>query len=129
LNILARIKDGVARQCGQQRPQRFATRQHRANVRKRSLTAEVVEVACVRAERDDVLAALQSAVAGVLCLAEGVAEAAKPSRSLRHGRLRRPARVFAAGGSPPILGESTDSPAVVGFAPTANPRTGSARVP
>jgi hypothetical protein len=43
--------------------------------------------------------------------------------------LRRPARVFTSGGSPPILGESTDSPPVVGFAPAANPRTGSARVP
>jgi len=43
--------------------------------------------------------------------------------------FREPARVFAAGGSPPILGESTDSLAVVGFAPIANPRTGSARVP
>jgi hypothetical protein len=50
-------------------------------------------------------------------------------RSLRHGRPRRPPRVFAPGASPPILGESTDSPAVVGFAPDANPRTGSARVP
>ncbi|MFN9754931.1 MAG: hypothetical protein ACK58X_00820, partial [Planctomycetota bacterium] len=49
--------------------------------------------------------------------------------SLRHERLRRPARVFTSGSSPPILGESTDSPAVVGFAPAANPRTGSARVP
>jgi hypothetical protein len=29
----------------------------------------------------------------------------------------------------PLLGEATDSPAVVGFAPAANPRTGSARVP
>jgi hypothetical protein len=36
---------------------------------------------------------------------------------------------FAPGDSPPILGESTDSPAVVGFAPDANPHVGSARVP
>jgi hypothetical protein len=50
-------------------------------------------------------------------------------RSLRHERPRRPARVFAPVCSPPILGESTDSPAVVGFVPDANPRTGPARVP
>jgi hypothetical protein len=43
--------------------------------------------------------------------------------------MRRPTRVFASGDSPPILGESTDSPAVVGFASNANPRAGSARVP
>jgi hypothetical protein len=51
------------------------------------------------------------------------------ARSLRHGRPRRPARVFASGCSPPILGESTDSPPVVGFAPAATPRTGGARGP
>jgi hypothetical protein len=42
---------------------------------------------------------------------------------------RDPECACAAEGSPPILGESTDSPAVAGFAPIANPRTGSARVP
>lgn len=42
--------------------------------------------------------------------------------SLRPQRPRRPPRVFAPGGSPPILGESADSPAYVGFAPVANPR-------
>jgi hypothetical protein len=51
------------------------------------------------------------------------------ARSLRHERRRRPARVFTPGDSPPSFGESTDAPAVVGFAPDANPRTGSARVP
>ena len=40
--------------------------------------------------------------------------------------LSDPARAFASGNSPTILGESADSPVVKGLAPAANPRTGSA---
>ncbi|MFN9945380.1 MAG: hypothetical protein ACK56S_00870 [Planctomycetota bacterium] len=43
--------------------------------------------------------------------------------------VRQPKHACAAGISPRNCRESTDSPAVVGFAPAANPRTGSARVP
>ena len=42
---------------------------------------------------------------------------------------RDPERASASGRSLPSVREATDPPAVQGFAPTANPRTGSARVP
>ncbi len=43
--------------------------------------------------------------------------------------VREPARACGSGRSPPNSGEPTDSPAVVRFAPAADPRAGSARVP
>jgi hypothetical protein len=43
--------------------------------------------------------------------------------------VRQPARACGSGRSPPILGESTDPPAVVRFAPDGSPRAASARVP
>ncbi|MFN6195131.1 MAG: hypothetical protein ACK53T_11375 [Planctomycetota bacterium] len=52
-----------------------------------------------------------------------------PEVAVQRVAVCEPKRPCASGSSPPILGESTDSPAVVGFAPAANPRTGSARVP
>ena len=43
--------------------------------------------------------------------------------------VREPERVCASGRALPSVRESNDPPAVVGFAPAANPRTGSARGP
>jgi len=43
--------------------------------------------------------------------------------------VREPERACAAGSSPPSVREATDSLAVIGFAPAAHPRTGSAHVP
>jgi hypothetical protein len=71
----------------------------------------------------------RSGAAGGRSVGAGTVISRGEPRSLRHERPRRPPRVFAPGGSRPILVESTDSPAVVRFAPAAHPRTGSARVP
>ena len=56
-------------------------------------------------------------------------EGACATGSLRHERPPRRTRAFAAGGTRPSFGKSADSPAVVRFAPDANPRVGSTRVP
>jgi hypothetical protein len=52
-----------------------------------------------------------------------------PAVAVQRVAVREPKRACAAGNSPPSCREATGSPAEVGFAPAANPRTGAARVP
>jgi hypothetical protein len=60
---------------------------------------------------------------------QGPSSKQHPGDAVQRVAVRQPARACGSGRSPPRFGEPTDLPAVVRFAPAADPRAGSARFP